>query len=99
MASLLFGSRAAAGVARLRVGAQAGLGARLHSSSGYGYGPGPLHGHPLGHATPMPMVPGYEMAMHATTILSVRKGGVVVSAACQGAFRIHLTSSAQAVMG
>ena len=38
---------------------------------------GPLHGHPLGYITPTPMGVG-GTGYHATTILSVRKGGKVV---------------------
>lgn len=37
----------------------------------------PLHGNPLGHAVPSPMTPQSMGQMHATTILSVRKGGKV----------------------
>lgn len=53
------------------------------SARSYGYasqvmGNGPLFSHPLGHAPTQPMLPGYEMTMHATTILSVRKAGKVV---------------------
>lgn len=41
-------------------------------------GHSPLHNHPLGHVTPA-SVGGVGMGYHATTILSVRKGGKVVS--------------------
>jgi hypothetical protein len=50
------------------------------SSHGYPQGGGPLFGHPLGHSPVVPMMPGYDAVQHATTILSVRKGGKVVSA-------------------
>lgn len=56
--------------------------ARAYGSS-HGYpqgGGGPLFGHPLGHSPVVPMMPGYDAVQHATTILSVRKGGKVVSA-------------------
>ncbi len=56
--------------------------ARAYGMQPHGYGghgqQGPLFGHPLGHAPVVPMMPGYEMSMHATTILSVRKNGKVV---------------------
>lgn len=36
-----------------------------------------LHGNPLGHLQPTPMMPPFAFNMHATTILAVRKNGKV----------------------
>lgn len=43
-------------------------------------GHSPLHGHPLGHVPPPASMSGGYGSYHATTILSVRKGGKVVRA-------------------
>jgi hypothetical protein len=78
--SLLRATAAPAAAARSgHMGVSACAAAVTPRRSYYGSGgPSPLHGHPLGHIAPSPMTPGSMMNMHATTILSVRKGGKVV---------------------
>jgi hypothetical protein len=76
-------STAAAGAAALSQRRAYHDGPGGHSSGGGG-GFSPLHGHPLGHIPPASLTPPGLYGYHATTILSVRKGGKVVRASVRG---------------
>lgn len=71
---------AAAGAAALSLRRAYHDGPGGHSGGGGG-GFSPLHGHPLGHIPPASLTPPGLFGYHATTILSVRKGGKVVRTA------------------